>query len=672
MAAKPRKIAFTPGDIARLQFVSDPMVHPSGDRLAYVLRSVDKQTAENRYRAEIRLIELDSGRERVMSGSEMDSEAPLWSPSGDRLLLLSRRLGDDQKQLYVLPADGGESRRLTQLKGGVRLAEWSPDGRNIAFLGAVDPRDEGGRSGPAPFSKDVQVLDSAHWRLNGLGSWVHRRFHLHLVRASGGRPKQLTRGGWSVGGAFLLSSSFCFSHDGRLLYYLASPDPEDDWAAVRRVDLFELDLESEESRRLTKFPGMLLAVRPSPTGDLLAIGNDLKLGDASPNLLWRVRARSGRLEPVELGVDLSLGDAINCDVRFASRDYDPWISPESNRARVRITERGSVRLAEVDLKRGGLTWLSPEDSSTLAWHAAPDGSTWAEVRSAVSELPELWVSRAGAPAQRVTGHNDRLLASRRVFAAKTLHFKASDGARVEGWGLIPPGRPKGGRPAVLAIHGGPKTAYGAAFLIEFQMLAGAGIAVLYSNPRGSDGYGEEWAHAVHGHYGERDYQDLMEFVDRALRAGLGLSRRRLGVSGGSYGGFMTNWIVGHTNRFRAAVSQRGISNWVSFFGTSDIGYFFNPEHVGGLPWADPGQYVEKSPLTYAAQVHTPLLLTHGEQDLRCPIEQAEQFFIYLKRLGRTVKLARFPDENHELSRSGSPNRRMERLRLILEWFKERL
>ena len=672
MPAKPRKSAFTPGDIARLQFVSDPMVHPSGDRLAYVLRSADKQTAENRYRAEIRLIELDSGRERVLSGNEMDSEGPLWSPNGDRLLLLSRRLGDDQKQLYVLPADGGEARRITQLKGGVRLGEWSPDGRHIAFLGAVDPRDEGGGNGPAPFSKDVQVLDSAHWRLNGLGSWAHRRFHLHLVRASGGRPKQLTHGEWSVGGAFLPSSSFCFSNDGRLLYYLASPDPLDDWAAVRRVDLFELDLETEQSRRLTRFPGMLLAVRPIPTGDLLAIGNDLKLGTASNNRLWRVRARSGRTGPVDLGVDLSLGDGINSDVRFASRDHDPWISPEGNRARVRITERGAVRLAEVDLKRGGLTWLSPDTSSTLAWHAAPDGSTWAEVRSSVSELPELWISRAGAPAKRVTGHNDRLLASRRVFPAKPLHFKASDGARVDGWGLIPSGRPKGGRPAVLAIHGGPKTAYGASFLLEFQILAGAGIAVLYSNPRGSDGYGEEWAHAVHGHYGERDYLDLMEFVDRALRAGLGLSRRRLGVSGGSYGGFMTNWIVGHTDRFRAAVSQRGISNWASMYGTSDIGYFFTPDHLGEEPWVDPGQYAEKSPLTYAAQVHTPLLLTHGEQDLRCPIEQAEQFFVYLKRLGRTVRLARFPDENHELSRSGSPNRRMERLRLILEWFKERL
>jgi dipeptidyl aminopeptidase/acylaminoacyl peptidase len=648
------------------------MVHPAGDRLAYVLRRVHPQASENRYRSEIRLIDLRTRRERTLTASEMDSEAPLWSPQGDRLLLLSRRSGDELKQLYLLPADGGEARRLTQLKGGVRQAEWSPDGRHIAFLGVVDPRDDkkGADGRGVPFSDDVQVLDSAHWHLNGLGSWVHKRFHLHLVRAAGGRPRQLTRGAWSVGGAFLHDSSFCFSRDGRLLYYLASPDPGDDWAAVRRVDLFELDLESGQSRRVTRFPGMLLAVRPGENGELVVIGNDLKLGTASNNRLWKVRSRSGRMQPIDLGLDLSIVDAVNSDVRFLSRDFDPWISLEGDRARVRITERGAVRLAEVDLKRGGARWLSPQDCSVLGWHGAPDGSAWAEVRTSVTELPELWIGRPGEPAERITGHNDRLLATRKAIPARPLHFKASDGARVDGWGLIPPGRPKGGRPAVLAIHGGPKTVYGASFMLEFQMLAGAGMAVLYSNPRGSDGYGEAWAHAVYGRYGERDYQDLMEFVDRGLRAGLGLSRRRLGVSGGSYGGFMTNWIVGHTDRFKAAVSQRGISNWVSMFGTSDIGYFFNPDHVGGLPWENPEQYVEKSPLTYAANVHTPLLLTHGEQDLRCPIEQAEQFFIFLKRLGRTVKLARFPEETHELSRSGSPNRRMERLRLILEWFQE--
>lgn len=674
MPSEPRKMGFIPQDVARIQFVSDPMLHPAGDRMAYVLRRADKQAKQNRYRAQIRLIDLSRGGDRPLSASDMDSEGPLWSPQGDRLLLLSQRPGDEQKQLYVLPADGGEAQRLTQLKGGVRQPEWSPDGRLIAFLAAVDPREEQKKpaKGQAPFSKDVEVLDSAHWRLNALGSWVHRRFHLHLIRASGGRPKQLTRGAWSIGGAFLPPASFCFSPDGQLLYYLASPDPADDWAAVRRVDLFAYDLAAGEQRRLTRFPGMLLAIRQGPDGTLLAIGNDLTLGTASANRLWRVDPQRGRLAPIELGADLSITDTINCDLRFLSREYDPWIAPDGGRARARVTERGAVRLAEIDLAGGGLTWLTPKRSSALAWHSTPDGSAWVEVRTAVTHMPELWLTRSGKPTRRVTGRNDRLLERRRVYPARPLHFMASDGAQVEGWGIVPPGRPKGGRPAVLAIHGGPKTVYGDSFMLEFQMLAGAGIAVLYCNPRGSDGYGEGWAHAVYGRYGERDYQDLMEFVDYALRARLGLNRRRLGVSGGSYGGFMTNWIVGHTDRFKAAVSQRGISNWVSLFGTSDIGYFFTPDHVGGLPWEKSALYAEKSPLTYADQVRTPLLLIHSEQDLRCPIEQAEQFFIYLRRLGQTVKLARFPEETHELSRTGSPNRRMERLRLILEWFKERL
>jgi dipeptidyl aminopeptidase/acylaminoacyl peptidase len=285
-------------------------------------------------------------------------------------------------------------------------------------------------------------------------------------------------------------------------------------------------------------------------------------------------------------------------------------------------------------------------------------------------MPELWSIDDQGAERQITRHNDRLLRSRKVFEGQPAYFNASDGMLVEGWIHLPDGRPKGDRPLVLGIHGGPKTVYGHAFFIEFQMLAGAGFAVAYANPRGSDGYGEDWANTVQGHYGERDYRDLMEFVDHLLAQDLGLDPERMGVFGGSYGGFMTNWIIGQTARFKAAVSQRGITNWVSFFGTSDIGYFFSPDHVGGLPWSDPERYREKSPLTYVDAVSTPLLLIHSENDLRCPIEQAEQLFTYLKRLGRTVKLARFPEENHELPRSGKPNRRMERLRLILEWFKE--
>ncbi len=405
---------------------------------------------------------------------------------------------------------------------------------------------------------------------------------------------------------------------------------------------------------------------------LLAIGSLMEQGWASPNHLWSVDPETGTTRPVETGVDRSMGDAINCDVRFPGRQHEPWISSDGRRALVRVTDRAAVRLAEINLESGALSWSSPEDVSVLAFHSTPDGASRVELRTSMTELPELWVAAGDAPLRRLTKLNDRLLAQRQVFPGLPANVTASDGAQVEAWiqGAAQGKRPK--RPLILAIHGGPKTVYGHAFMLEFQMLAGSGFAVLTSNPRGSDGYGTDWAVAVHAHYGERDYQDLMEVVDHALEADLGVDPQRLGVSGGSYGGFMTNWIVGHTDRFHAAVSQRGISNWESFFGTSDIGYFFSPEHIGALPWEDPGRYREKSPLTYAERIRTPLLIIHSEKDLRCPIEQAEQLFVYLKRLERDVRLARFPDESHELSRSGSPKRRMERLRLILSWFEERL
>jgi dipeptidyl aminopeptidase/acylaminoacyl peptidase len=649
------------------------MVHPTEDRIAYVVRKVDRDLDQNRYRASIFLTAANGRNTRRLTAEELDSDSPVWSPDGKQLMFLSKRVGDEKKQIYLLPADGGEAQRLTEVEGGVTMATWSPDGKRIAFRSPVKQPDVQYKLGSEkPFADDVELIDTALWQLNGVGSWPGQWQHLFMIPAKGGRSKQLTSGRWNVGGPFLGSVPFMFSGDGRWLYYLASPHPEDDWIAARCVEIHRVDLQGERQQKLTELGGMFSALRPLMADELLAIGNDLEKSWASPMRLWRVNVKSGDCRKVNPDFAFSLSDSINCDVRFNSRSFDPWISPDLKRARAVATQGSAVRLAEFELDRGVHRWLSPEEYSLLGWHSSVDGALRAEVRTSVTQLPELWSVQADGTERRVTRLNDRLLASRKLFPAKAVPFKASDGAVVEAWALIPPGKKQAGRPAVLEIHGGPKTVYGNAFMIEFQMLAGVGMAVLYANPRGSDGYGVDWAEAVHGSYGERDYQDLMECVDHLLGLDLGLDPDRLGVLGGSYGGWMTNWILGHTNRFKAAVSQRGISNWTSFFGTSDIGYFFIPDHVGALPWEDPDLNQEKSPLSYAQQFSTPLLLIHSEQDLRCPIEQAEQLYVYLKRLGQQVVLARFPEETHELSRSGSPKRRMERLRLINAWFTEQL
>ncbi|WP_369693672.1 alpha/beta hydrolase family protein [Lentibacillus sp. CBA3610] len=233
---------------------------------------------------------------------------------------------------------------------------------------------------------------------------------------------------------------------------------------------------------------------------------------------------------------------------------------------------------------------------------------------------------------------------------------------IQGWLLRPYGFEKDKKyPFILEIHGGPHMMYGQTFFHEMQLLAAKGYVVLYTNPRGSHGYGQAFVDACRGDYGGKDYTDLMRAVDYALDEFEFIDKDRLGVTGGSYGGFMTNWIVGHTNRFKAAVTQRCISNWLSFYGVSDIGYFFTKWELGKNLLEDPAKLWDFSPLKYAENIETPLLIVHGEKDFRCPIEQGEQLFVTLKHLQKDVEFVRFPDANHELSRSGKPEMRIERL-----------
>ena len=273
--------------------------------------------------------------------------------------------------------------------------------------------------------------------------------------------------------------------------------------------------------------------------------------------------------------------------------------------------------------------------------------------------------------EKLTGFNDGLVERWGLKKPEKIVFKASDGVLVEGWILRSYGG-EGKKPTILEIHGGPKTAYGEGFMFEFHLLASNGYNVIYSNPRGSDGYSEEFAD-IRGRYGERDYLDLMEFVDEIMkRYGDEIDEEKLGVTGGSYGGFMTNWVVGHTNRFKVAVTQRSISNWFISFGATDIGYYFDVDQIGGLPWDIPEKFLNKSPLSYVKNIETPLLIIHSLEDYRCHVAEATSLYTALKLLGRETRLILFPEENHDLSRRGKPKHRVERLKHILEWFNKYL
>jgi dipeptidyl aminopeptidase/acylaminoacyl peptidase len=271
----------------------------------------------------------------------------------------------------------------------------------------------------------------------------------------------------------------------------------------------------------------------------------------------------------------------------------------------------------------------------------------------------------GADERRLTTVNEALLASLDLATPEPLEIVGAGGQPIQGWFL--PGRGRGKRPLILEIHGGPHALYGNAFFHEFQVLAANGYHVLYTNPRGSKGYGEQFCSEIAGGWGNLDYQDLMAATDLIVQRP-DVDAERLGVAGGSYGGYMTNWIVGHTDRFKAAVTMRCLSNFVSFYGTSDIGPWFAARELQGLLHDQIERYWQLSPLAHVTKVNTPILILHGEQDLRCPQEQAEQWFISLRRLGKTAEFVRFPEESHDLSRSGRPDRRLLRLGQIVGWF----
>lgn len=417
-------------------------------------------------------------------------------------------------------------------------------------------------------------------------------------------------------------------------------------------------LEGRKARRLTPGEWSVSDFIPLDDGTFILKANTRERGIPTNTHIYHYNPERGELRKLTAKLDRAAYNSLNCDVRGPQRAElgfkDGWVYYVA-------TDGPRANLFRVNLK-GKIEKVIGGDRSVESF-AIGDYIAFT-AQDAVTPT-ELYIFRDGKE-KKLTDFNGWI---KDYKLSKPEHFKvkASDGVEIDAWIMKPVDFEPGKKyPAVLEIHGGPKTAYGYSFMHEFHVLTTRGFVVIFSNPRGSDGYGEEFAD-IREHYGERDYRDIMEVVDEAIKRFDFIDPERIGVTGGSYGGFMTNWIVGHTNRFKAAVTQRSISNWVSFFGTTDIGYFFAPDQIGGDPWGNLDGYWEKSPLKYAPNVETPLLIIHSTEDYRCWLPEALQFFTALRYLGKTVELAIFPGENHDLSRGGKPKHRVRRLELIAGW-----
>jgi dipeptidyl aminopeptidase/acylaminoacyl peptidase len=639
-----------PEDVYELSWVSDPRIAPDGRSVAFVVWGVDREA--NEYRSAIWVAPVDgsSPPRRFTSGEKLDV-SPRWSPDGSRLAFASNR-ERDAKQLYVIPTAGGEGLRLTDFDEDVTEPTWSPDGTQLAFSSRVRDaayeEEDDKRRRPRRFSRVQFKLDNEGWTGD-------RRRHIFTVPADGSRPPtQLTDGDYE-------DQHPAWSPDGTRIAFASLR--QDDWDIELLQDLFLVEAHGGEPTRLTASDGWHEAPSWAPDGSLIACRF----------------APGGFDEPHHGQIAVLDADTGERRILTAALDrncapYPPLREPiwDGESLLFSLEDRGNTLLYRVRADGTGAAEPVVEGELMLTGYDAAGGRT---VHTATTPT---------SPAELYSGER-RLTDVARPFRdgcdlAEPERFTAvsADGAEVDAWLVRPAGFEPGRRyPVLLSIHGGPFSQYGNGFLDEFQVWAAAGYVVLYSNPRGSSGYSEEWGRAIRGPvdggpgWGSVDYEDLMAVVDEALERFDFCDPDRLGVLGGSYGGYMTSWIVGHTDRFHAACSERAVNNFLLEGGQSDFGWAFKA-YVGAHWFEAPDVYRKISPATYAENMTTPLLILHSEDDLRCPIGNAEELFAILRLLKREVELVRFSAESHELSRSGSPAHRVMRFELILDWFARNL
>ena len=636
-------------DLLSYRFLSAVEIAPGGRHAAFVVKWPDAEA--NEYRSEIWAVDLASRSASRLTGGGKDGPYA-WGPDGKELFFLSKREEEEGKSfLFRIRLDGGEAERVGVLPH-VADALRCLDGGRILYAARVALTDGAKREDAA----DYEVLDEIPFWMNGEGFTNQRRKHLLLFDPTTGEVKDLLDPHLEVTG-FDVSGSRCAVIGRRF---------EGKAEIVR--ELWTVDLKGGAVRQLPIGELLLDEVRFLDEGTLVAIGTDMTpYGLGQNREILSIGVASGGVASLTPGWDRSVGNSIAADGRHGS---GPTLRVDEETIYVSTTERTAGRLVAVS-RTGSVRTVLEAKGSIDAYDVRGETLLTVELRPAA--LQELHLRDVEGEVQ-LTSLNEGSLRDRAVSPPERFAVSSPGGGDLDAWLIRPVGMdPDAKVPAILTIHGGPRAAYGEVFFHQMQMLAGRGYAILISNPHGSSGRGNGFAD-IRSEYGRIDYDDLMAVVDTALDRFPFLDGNRLGVMGGSYGGYMTNWIIGHTDRFRAAVSQRSIANWIHKFCTTDIGYYFNADQLGTTPWADGG--AEKlwwhSPLRYADRAVTPTLFVHSEQDYRCWLPEGIQMFTALRYHGVETRLVMFREENHELSRSGKPKHRLRRLEEIVAWFDRHL
>ncbi len=665
-------------DLYQFKFLSRPRISPDGQRVAFVVTTIDERKHD--YHSSLWVTPSEGGEARRFTTGPAKAHSPAWSPDGRWLAFVSEREGEatgkDEKeqkqqgkgkpQIWLIPTDGGEARQLTFMQHGASHPVWSPDSKQLLFSAAVGPADEETEDGK-PLPK-ARVIDRLWYRLDGVSFIYERRQHLFLVDVAGGEPLQLTDGDWD-------DSDPAWSPNGKRVAFVSSR-AGDRWR-LPCPDLYTLTIENGKAGNLQCLTnGSISCSSPSwsPDGKIIAFLAALKLRSANHIDLYTIASDAVQATATCLttAFEGTCMDWTNSDMGDDHLMPPPAWSSDSKTLYVLASQRGASRIYAIPV--GGAKAqppaLTPGNVHVRDFTADRSTGKLAMLVGSATHPPEIFTCSPALPGelQRVTSFNAELFSELMLATPEYMSYKGADDWPMDGWILKPQGfDPTKKYPLIVEIHGGPNTQYGYGFFHEMQVLVAAGYVVLYTNPRGSCGYGRDFALAVRGAWGLKDSLDIVAGVDALLQKGY-IDEQRMGVTGGSYGGFMTNWLVGHTDRFKAAVTQRSVVNLASDFGSSDFGWVFADDELETTPWDNLEAYMRLSPITYVKNIHTPLLILHSEQDLRCNIEQAEQLFAALRYLDREVQFVRFEGQSHGLSRGGHPKLRLERLRLILGWF----